>query len=852
MSQKQDRINDVLTERISQLEGELRTTKDRLFTALGQKENLEKEVALIREEAHDVVGQWENEATELRRKLIAAEEGQISAVAFLKERDDTISSLKTELQTAQEMCSKHSTAIQQAKEKEDETQQEVKKLKEDLALAHNDLAFSTTQLEEFGKLNFKYQDEMRELLSSKKRDTQALDEMRYFLSQAQAENKLLRTASKDVSSNAERLLSCIEELKREKEHFEAQIRVLSDECAAYMREKDTTSSQLVDMLKANEDLRQKNNELREEVTKSLGSLKATESASIQQLDIITSLEKDILDLKSHDVMSVKRITDLEHELGNAKMQADSFQQLKEDLETELETVKEYYSTTLMELNDSRHKGAVAASDMKTEIQRCRDDATNRLALAEEEYASALSSMRQLTSAMHSIQMSDFFKQESLSRQSIDIEQCIVFQSVYERCFSIFHQRYYSLSTSLSNAENATFRVAEKLKDANSQLDAVLTRCRASEQTLTEQKRLYSSLEGSMSATSAQLTSCATERDALLRDNAWLKQQMESMRQELGELDEILSANLNEMREENERLQIENERLQKKVLSYSENEGRLNQQVQGSEEQLSSLQMELGALVKTLEITEAELLASKARIDSLSTSLQCTQQKFEESESRAVGLASKEKALSSQIRDLHEQLDIRESKLSLAFSERRKENESAVHKMNTLVEQNERCTEQLNAEVKARKDMERTFASTKEQNSKLRSALDELKSRCAADAAALKQLLLGRDELMRERDVIVEKYNKLHDAFRNMRKEMSGKAVEEVRRLLELSTSQETELQILRQQNIVLKKSVSMFAESAQPKAEVIFMERLNQAEGPIRHPKRRTTTSTVESTASKK
>ncbi|KPI86625.1 hypothetical protein ABL78_4303 [Leptomonas seymouri] len=853
MSQKQDRINEVLAERISQLENEL-------HAALNAKERAEKETRLVKDEAYEVVGQWSAENTELRTKLSALEDNYVTAQATLKNREDTVGCLKEELTVSQQLASQYSLVIEELRQEKADLLKRNEELDKDLSIAHCTIATSAQQIGDFERLVSKFEVELKDLIAARSKDEQIIGDLRKSLASASSENRILRQAGEDVSLSTGKLLERVNKLKDENDSLIRTRDRLLSEAASYKLQAQKAEQDAKLQNERVEDLSsdlataasevQRLNAVKEEFEKRLSdaslSLHVLETTAAQQLDLIQNLENDIQELRDGSVTAEKMIDDLRGELDYSKHQVEELTKEKEDLETEFMTVKECYSNALLEFDDYKRDNTKIIDALKNEHGLVEKNFVDRLSLVEQNYAAAWSSVQDLAGALHAQQSSEFTKKESIEHHAILLEQQASWTNILEQRHSAVCQHLHKALDTVERTSSRLYEVKQAATRDAEQLNTVTNRYRASEQALSEQRKAFSALEAQLSQVNARLKENAMERDVLAKDNEWLKTQVESMREELGELDEILSSNLNEMREENERLQLENEGLQQKLTSLNERETQNGELVRKLVSDAAGLEGELRAQTKTLEITEAELQASKAQVENVSTSLHFLQKRAEELDTLNVELLKTNSSLSSQVAELQERIGSLDAKLSLALSDKRKESEAIKVKLNAYAEKYEAADQLLCVEIAAKKEAEAAVLTTKEQNSKLRAALDELKIRCASDATSIKELLTERDDLMRDRDIIVEKYNKLHDAFRNVRKEAHGKVADELRRVMDLAVSQEAELQTLRQQNITLKKSVSMFVESAQPKAEAIFTERLNLTEGPLRHPKKRSIANTNE------
>ncbi|KAG5490899.1 hypothetical protein JIQ42_00784 [Leishmania sp. Namibia] len=860
MSQKQDRVNDVLAQRISQLEDELRNAQCDLSSAMGQKERAQKELELLKREALEVVEQWSAENAELRRRLSDMEKDKSADLAALANRDDMVACLREELDVAQQLTLKYSNDLQEQQKNFRDMESKNAELVESLASAQRDLSLSVQRVLDFEHLVTKSQAELKDMLEARKKDAESIVRLRSSLAQSTAENDALRSAGENVSFGMERLLESASKLKEEnallrsrteqlvsaKEELTQQLHIGREEQGKLIEQVEALTARLV----ASEDEVRQNRENSERAQQQLATVTSTlresQAAGEEQLKLIQTLESDILELKDREITTGRVLCDLQAELLRLSQQMDETSKQKEDLETEFCAIKESYASTLMEFDNYKRSSTSALAAAQAEFAAFKRDSTERCILAEQNCSSAWSSVQELTAALRVQQLSELAHQEQIARSSILLDQQASLHSVFEQ---LVHAVLVQLSDSCRALERAEERLRQDALSAEKteeHMRAISNRCCTSEQTIIEQRKALSVFESQLSHHEARLEEVVRERDTFAKDNAWLKNQVESMRQELGELDELLSTNLNEMREENERLQLENDSLKQNVAASHKKEQDATARILALEKSFRDLKGELRVQTRTLEITEAESQALKAQVENFSTSLNFSKKRCEELEAVNTEAAQSNSSLTLQVAQLQERLGGQDTKLSLILSEKRKESENLKQKLSAYAEKCEKCEQQLRAEIKSRKEVESAGAAAKEQNVKLRGALDELKTRCASDASTLKELLTERDDAIRDRDIIVEKYNKLHDAFRSVRREAHGKVADELKRVMELAMSQEAELQTLRQQNSTLKKSISMFVESAQPKAEAVFMERLNLTEGPLRHPKKRSATSITE------
>lgn len=856
MTQKQDRINDALKERITQLEKDLSVANERLLHSLDQNEELQRGVELIHAEAHDVVGKWEQEAATLRQKLEAAEARLEASTALVKEKDATVRELEDKLKTAEAKVVETTASTQELRKAAEEASLEKQTLLERATRAEQEWIAASQTIREFEALTKQMQEEMKNSFANEQEKGVEIERLLALVSKLQEENKQLREECGELSSEAERLLLRYRNLKRENELLSRDVEELKQKYAASESELtaaaktaevadqrykllrddlERAQSELVRATSTNKQQSEETAHLTEKLLAAQTAEQNAHAASQQQLEVITALEKDVQEAKDGEVMLKKVIEELQRTVEESRAALNVLTVKTEETETEFATVKECYANVLEEAAAFKATSESALTAANGELASLKAEFTSR-------YDAAVTTINELVESLFSNQVREMCCQEQLSRQEI------VMAHSQELCTAL-NAQWQTANTQWRCASVQGNEIAQDLSRAQaevtnllSQRTALESRLKETEHELQEQRKASAKLEGKLGETSAALSSAQSLNSTLTQDNAWLKQQVDAMRQELGELDEILNVNLNEMREENEKHELEISALRSQLLACETREATYEARIEELVEQANTLQREFVAQGRTLGIAESELKQTKQQIEEYDVALKEAKQNLTESEDRAQELQRSNSAMTGQLLTLREQVQQHEVKLSMAIAGKRHEIDSLRSKVNEYIEKYETKELLLVEETRKREEAENTAASNRDNGQKLRAALEELKERCAKDADTIRQLLQEREDYLKERDLIVEKYNKLHDAFRAHRKEATGRAAEEIRRLVDLCSRQETELQSLRQQLSVLKKSVSMFVTTSQPRAEAVFMERLNLTEGPLRHPKKRSAT----------
>ncbi|EPY19115.1 BRCT domain-containing protein [Strigomonas culicis] len=512
---------------------------------------------------------------------------------------------------------------------------------------------------------------------------------------------------------------------------------------------------------------------------------------------------------------------------------------KEEALVELTAVKECYASVLVEFNEFKMTSEKSLSHLKADLEGSLSEAKQNLVLAEHKYSMTIDTLRQLTESLRAGELRELIHAEERERGEIATDYFLNLTPLLYLRLTEAVARGTRTEASIKALSEALSKTQDELNVTSHHLQAALEENTRLRENLSAEENRVNQFSTELESTQHRLQSVETDKQTLSQDNDWLKDQVEAMRRELGELDEILNANLNEIREENEKYTVDNEVLRRKINCFVEKEEEYKTKQLLQEKHVQDLEAELAAQERTLAITEADLLEAKQSLENQEALVKQMSVKLELAEEEARKASAARESISAKFRSAQEQLKNQETKLNLIVSDKRREMDAMRLKVNEHIERTELLERQNTNEVRRREEVENTIAAMKDVHNKMRSAMEEMRERCSKDARTIKELVSERDDLLKDRDIIVEKYNKLHDAFCTLRREAGSRSSDDFKKLFDLSSSQESELQKLRHQNEILKKSVSMFVTTVQQKPENLFVERLNLKEGPLRHPKKR-------------
>ncbi|CAD2214670.1 viral A-type inclusion protein [Angomonas deanei] len=786
-----EKLIDSLNNRISQLEGEVRSTKEELYKKRDECDNVRREMECLTKDAHSVVAQWEKETKKYRQKNEVSEkklqevsdllESQTKSNVELEKKIKSYGELIAEYSSSAEITNKEFLECREAKE---QLEKQVEKLAE--------------KVKDYESISAGFQEKFMEFDNEKNEHLSEINQLREVTADVEEKNASLTTEKEEYRSQAEALLSRVESLK--------------DEIASLKANGEQTETELK-KYQAESELFSRNN----------GDL---QNIIGQQLTVIAGLESDLAEAKDSDEMQRKIVSELSAALEDSKKENELLLERSVSLASELEAVKECYQSVLNEINDVKATSENNATALSTELS------VNKAALkdAKEELESALASVTHLLNEKISLERQNLSLLERVERKACELdnlEYIFVFRNnLFKSCthsyqgslksFTKLSANHEELSVSFKNLQDNFQNISKNLDESTATLnerDATITNLRESIQ---EEKSTKEQLQG--------------EVKMLKDDNEYLKNQVDSMRKELMQIDELVASDLNNLREEYENSKNENENLQKEVISLVKKNEEYLSTINFQETQISAATAENAALSDTLASAENELTAVLKERDSLLGELQkCKLEIDSVSEQMRKVESAKETAL-SKINSLEDHIRHQETTIKLIAADKKRDGDA--------------LRERLNASIDECESLKNTNRLLQEKQSKL---LEEVKERCSKDAATIKDLLSQQDD-------IVEKYNTLHASYCARREgddsrkadnlqasllalqEENSRKMSEFKKLYELSVFQEAELEKQRRQNETLKKSVAALIGASK---DTRIQERLNTTEGPLRHPRKR-------------
>ncbi|RNF01450.1 BRCT domain-containing protein [Trypanosoma rangeli] len=861
MSSKQDRITDAMKERISQLESELSQCKHHLSEVFQQKESIECDIEALQKEAHDVVAQWVAKSTDLQTKLDASvsQVGVAKDELLLSKRSNEV--LQRRLQDADE------TNRVQAEELS-----HLQKVQHDqaarLAAMEKDFFSASQQNIHYENLASKMDLEMKQVVEEMRSLIQEKNILIDAVAELKEENRSLEASCCETRNSIGKLENEVAEYKhrlhqvlaiwkldqeergvREEIVFQFGafcLGVLWDKAKenindkALLQKKHQTLEAEIDVLRKEISLYET------EVQKKSFELsvlhqdhdKATSNLSQQ----IRLLEQDITELQDSQTNQNQIVEFLHRELENSTTQSERYKSLNEDLSTEFKAVKESYSSLLLEYNELKVCEERSQRELNAKIALLTDENKNIRVNYDLRLEEIMKENRRLLERLSFTEMESVKHAEVEARLIVKLSQSKEwsillsdYSSQLVNCLRDNYGQILFLSKEVGLKESLLQEKNEMNYVLSEKLDALEKKVLLKQYEITQ-------LESKMLDLSSELETSTTTCKEVTTDNTWLKEQVESMRHELGELDELLNFNLNEMREESERQQLEQKRLLQQIHRYEALLRQSQEKINSLGEHGMMLATDSEAISKTLLLTEGELLKAKEELAASHQREEALMEQKRQIESNLLQLQKKHVTVDSQTAVLQEQLQTQEAKLRLLSTSSRQEMEAVKIKLNSFIEKYEEAEARVSDLSKRIKASENIQSNLRESYQKAKAALEEAKQRCCKDTETIQKLLEERQSLEKERDTIVEKYNRVYDMLKSLKKDSVGKFADEAQKLSDLCFQQEVELQQLRHQNIMLKRGIRKLpvASSADNHIErPIFVERLNLTEGPLRCPKKR-------------
>ncbi|EAN89560.1 hypothetical protein C3747_70g77 [Trypanosoma cruzi] len=861
MASKQDRISDAMKERIIQLEKELCQCKHHLSESVQQKEALECDIDALQKEAHDVVAQWVAKSSELQTKL----DESLSQIGALK-NDLLISKNRND---DLQHCLKDADAANCLQVEE---LHRLKKAQDDhaarLAAIEKDFASASQQNIHYENLVSKMDLEMKQVVE----EVNSLRKERDTLVETAAELREENCRLEAAHFKAKNFIGLLEDKLAGRQQLLHQFsyKMLLDEEERHARDEivfqwgtlyvNVILAEAKHHIQSNSFLQTKHQELEEEINllrkeKTLLETefhkKSNELSSLrQEYDKTTGdlsqhvclLEQDIAELQDAQIGQKQIVELLQKELELSTAQNELNKSLKEDLSTEFKAVKDCYSSLLLEYNELRVNEQRRQQELNAKITFLTEENKNIRAENDACFQEVMKENTNLRVYLASTERNNLEHIERGERLTVEVFQ----SNEWALLFSDYSARLVNWLNE-SNEQIWTMRKEMNLKETSLKEKedmncALCEKLDALEKGFSSKQNDITQLESKVVELSSELKSSKETCEETVNDNTWLKEQVETMRRELGELDELLNSNLNEMREDSERQQMEHERLIKEIHRYEDLIRQSQEKSNLLDERCHILSTDNEAISKTLLLTEDELSNAKKEIAVMHQRERVLLEEKRKIELNFIQLQKKHVTADSQTALLQEQLQTQEAKLQILGKSSRQEMENMKMKLNNFIEKYEEAEARVSAFSKSMRDSENIQCNLREAYQRAKAALEEAKQRCSKDTETIQKLLEERQNLENEREVIVQKYNRVQEMLKSLKKDSVGKFPDEIQKLSDLCFQQEVELQQLRHQNIILKKCIKKLPVTANADNQIerpVFVERLNLAEGPLRRPKKR-------------
>ncbi|ORC84714.1 BRCT domain-containing protein [Trypanosoma theileri] len=859
MVSKEERINEAMRERISQLEEELKLCKHHLSETIRNKEVLECDIDALQKEAHVVVAQWATKANELSSELDKSVSEVEKLRDELKHSEKVNDDLRQRLKDAEAVDSLHEEELHILKMANEN-------LTEKVSAAERDFCSASQRIIQYEDLVSKMDLEMKQSIEDIKtltKEKSRLIEVNAELREEKGKLELLYYEARDLSKRLEEeLMSSQKSLYRcnslivfFEEESCSRNRIVFEWQSFFL---EYISSQgeknkicLLELEKKAEDLQQNNILLQEEkdsletqlreASAEFSSSQIEYNTTIQELrDQVRLLENDVAELQDSQVNQNRILETIQEEFDKSVARCRVLESTKEELETEFRAVKECYSSLLLEYNDVRVNEQKRLHELNAKISLLTDEKTIIRNDYETRLQEVLTENALLCENMASTRHDIIFHLEYEERLMLEV-------MFYEEWLSLVLDRN---SKVLSWSSGIHAQLLAAMKDINlleesmnkrqTENDELREELENTKKEFASEKSHLTLLESKVEQLTSELNTSRKKYEEVLNDNNWLKEQVESMRIELGELDGLLNSSLNEMREESEKQKLEQERLISEIRRYEDLLQRSQERIDSLDERCRILASENEAMTKTLILTEGELQDLKEENKKKLQRDRMLTEQNKKLESTLLQMQKEYANSDNQSTILKEQLKTQETKIHIISTSARQEIEAMKIKLNSFIEKCEKADQRVANLSESLQESENNLGNLREAYQRARVALEEAKQRCCKDAETIQKLLENRESLMQERDTVVQKYNRIHDILKGVKKENSGRVTDEIHRLSNLCSQQEVELQQLRHQNVVLKRGIIKLPENTGEQLErPVFVERLNLMEGPIRRPKKR-------------
>nr|CCC93590.1 conserved hypothetical protein [Trypanosoma congolense IL3000] len=859
MSLQQDRVTDAMKGLIAQLERELGECRQRLHDSSLKEEELERSMETMQQEAHNVVSQWAKKTAELQEKLhecLLRLDAARNALSLSEEKNKQLEESLRKMETSSASYTQQINDLESAN----------KEVTDKLAATERSLVFASQQIDTYEsvmretKSELERKDEMIQSLMQKENSFAAA------LSELTEDKRKVELSCSEVNSQIANLQGELTDycrLLKEGEaisiitgeetesrtaillaYGEALTGMLHDVFVYYVSERNTLNSSLREieercetLVKAEESLQTQLERAQQDMSSQWAQYNEEKEAMQQQMNL---LEQDIKELQDTRINQQRVIDALQEELEASMAGCHVLESSKEGLEAELKAVKECYSTLLLEHNELRvceQKGQQEAKArllcIEEEKKILRNDYESRL---QNEYMKYVN----LNQILLVEQQEALLLRECCGRQSL-IAQCIeAFVEAIHPCLHLFVTLSAGVYTQLQDSERNISSLNQIVSNSQLENASLLSRVAALEESLSLAQQSAGLFQSKADQLAIALQSEKENVEKTANENNVLTNKVQTMCKDMDEVDQLVVNALNNLREEGEKHQLEREKLTCEVNRYETLFKESKKNAESVKEKYSILIAENAAVSKALSLTENELTSVKAEC----TAFRDRERSFVEEkallEREILKLKKDNESSESRIAALTEELRVSNAKRRMLDESSKREIETTKMQLHKYIEKYEDANIQVSRLSELLSEAKDAQNNLRETYQKVKTALEEAKQRCCNDALTIQKSVEERNRMAEERDTFVKKYNRVHDMLKLFKKESDNRAFDEIRKLTELCSQQEAELQQLRHQNITLKRGIVKLAENTNNQlGREKFVERLNLAEGQLRRPKKR-------------
>lgn len=493
--------------------------------------------------------------------------------------------------------------------------------------------------------------------------------------------------------------------------------------------------------------------------------------------------------------------------------------------------KEHLTSVLVELKHEREKNQKELLNRNEESEHLTIDLRNKLLECEKKYHLLFESHQSLRSVIAAGEKRLLLLGEKGDRT--EVYNCFLIEVANTMQEIVHFSRRCILERDAIISRNA-----DKLNEIQSEVNVLKIEAASlyemslnKDTVIAKQANLNASLEKDLEQLLKKKEEITISLSQYEADNEFLKNQVRSLTEELNGIDAHIFGQLSEIQEVNEKIKRENKILSKELEDVTKQSNTVRCELSSLQSTLRKDQEAKAAILKALHVAEEELKTLKCKESSLLHKIQEVSFKLTEEEKKNKDALIEREKLGADLESLRHQLKLSADKYNSILDRKHKEIDS--------------LREKLKKNVELLKSQELTMCETNCALEKYENVVTDLRDK----STSLRMISLQHVESLKKCEIEMETKDKeisrLREKCKLLEEECTGKEAlasnvsEKMSTIISLCSSQEEELQQLRQENLRLRNTLSMFVSTAQPKTETIFTERLNLAEGPLRHPKKR-------------